>query len=77
MESWNATTIKNLGAENETLLYNTFLSGIRFWIQRVLLPLVVAIGVLGNSKYQVFNVFNFSRYFFFLKFNHKLQENLE
>jgi len=28
----------------------TFLEGSRFWIQRVLLPIIVIVGVLGNGK---------------------------
>ncbi|KAK6630494.1 hypothetical protein RUM43_014839 [Polyplax serrata] len=49
MEEWNATKGDYLQIENENAFYSTFLSESRFWIQRVLLPLVVIVGVIGNG----------------------------
>lgn len=39
----------NGSCPDKDLLSQTFLDGYRFWIQRVLLPFVVVIGVLGNG----------------------------
>lgn len=50
MEEWNATKGDYLQIENENAFYSTFLSESRFWIQRVLLPLVVIVGVIGNGR---------------------------
>lgn len=50
MEEWNITNITDLNDQNKQDLYETFLDGSRFWIQKVLLPLVVTIGIIGNGK---------------------------
>lgn len=50
MEEWtNQTNITDLNVTNKEDLYETFLDGSRFWIQKVLLPLVVIIGIIGNG----------------------------
>ncbi|EEB13953.1 class A rhodopsin-like G-protein coupled receptor GPRnna13, putative [Pediculus humanus corporis] len=49
MEIWNLTATKNASVQNKTMLYGLFLNESRFWIQRVLLPIVVIIGFAGNA----------------------------
>lgn len=57
MEEWNATRVENLCTVNESALYSTFLEGSRFWIQRILLPLVVSIGIGGNGNFQLKEIY--------------------
>lgn len=45
-----SSAYSNSSDAEEDLLLQTFLDGSRFWIQRVLLPIVVVIGVFGNGK---------------------------
>lgn len=54
MEGWNGTSGNDLATTQQTDdqedFYDTFLQESRFWIQRVLLPLVVFVGIIGNGK---------------------------
>lgn len=46
MADWNCTLNCSLGPDEE---YISFRNQTRFWIQRVLVPIITVIGVLGNS----------------------------